>query len=83
MSFNVDEAIKIANQAILAKFSRGLTDVEIIVFKGAWEREDYDQMASRSRYTTSYISQDVAPTLWRLLTDSLGEKVKKSNLRKH
>ncbi|MCM0593940.1 MAG: AAA-like domain-containing protein [Gloeotrichia echinulata CP02] len=81
MSFNVDEAIKIANQAILAKFSRGLTDVEIIVFKGAWEREDYDQMASRSRYTTSYISQDVAPTLWRLLTDSLGEKVKKSNFK--
>lgn len=81
MAFNLDEAIKIANQAVLAKFYRSLTDVEIIVIKGAWEREEYDQIAAKNHYTTSYISQDIAPKLWKLLTEALGEKVKKSNFK--
>lgn len=81
MSFDLDEAIKIANKAVFAKFSRKLSDIEIIVFKGAWERYDYDQIAARHQYATSYISQDVAPKLWGLLTDALGEKVRKSNFK--
>ncbi|BAZ50697.1 hypothetical protein NIES4103_33140 [Nostoc sp. NIES-4103] len=81
MVFNLNEAIKIANQAVLAKFYRTLSDVEIIVLKGAWERDEYDQIAARNQYATTYISQDVAPKLWKLLTDALGEKVKKSNFK--
>jgi hypothetical protein len=81
MSFNLNEAIKIANQAVLLKFARDLTDVEVIVFKGAWAREEYDQIAAKNQYATSYISQDVAPKLWKLLTYALGEKVKKSNFK--
>ncbi|AFZ23458.1 hypothetical protein Cylst_1155 [Cylindrospermum stagnale PCC 7417] len=81
MAFHLDEAIKIANQAVSAKFYRSLTDVEIIVLKGAWEREEYDQIAAKNQYATSYISQDIAPKLWKLLTEALGEKVKKSNFK--
>jgi hypothetical protein len=81
MAFNLEEAIKSANQAVFTKFDRSLTDVEIIVLKGAWEREDYDQIAAKHQYATSYISQDVAPKLWKVLTDALGEKVKKSNFK--
>ena len=81
MCFDLNKAIEIANQAVLAKFSRNLSDVEIIVLKGAWERYEYDQIATRHQYTTSYISQDVAPKLWNLLTNALGERVKKSNFK--
>ncbi|MGJ5672250.1 MAG: AAA-like domain-containing protein [Nostochopsis sp.] len=81
MAFNLNEAIRIANQAVLAKFDRSLSDVEIIVLKGAWEREEYDQIAAKNQYATTYISQDVAPKLWKLLTDALGEKVRKSNFK--
>ncbi|NET57451.1 MAG: hypothetical protein F6K47_15195 [Symploca sp. SIO2E6] len=81
MTFNVDEAIKVANQVMLAKIKRNLTDVEIMIIKGAWEREDYDQIAAKNQYATSYISQDIAPKLWKMLTKSLGEKVKKSNFK--
>jgi hypothetical protein len=81
MNFNLDEAIKIVNEAVFTKESRKLTDVEILVFKGAWHRQEYDQIAAQNQYTTSYISQDVAPKLWKLLTESLGEKVKKSNFK--
>ncbi|MEH1906056.1 MAG: AAA-like domain-containing protein [Nostoc sp.] len=81
MAFNLDEAIKIANKIVSANFYRSLSDIEIIILKGAWEREEYDQIAAKNQYTTSYISQDVAPKLWNLLTDALGEKVKKSNFK--
>lgn len=81
MNFNLNEAIKIANQVLSNKANRNLTDVEILVFKGAWHRQEYDQIAAQNQYTTRYISQDVAPKLWILLTEALGEKVKKSNFK--
>lgn len=68
MNFNLEEAIKIANKIVSIKANRNLTDVEIIVFKGAWHRQEYDQIAAQNQYTTSYISQDVAPKLWILST---------------
>ncbi|BAY29247.1 hypothetical protein NIES2107_10880 [Nostoc carneum NIES-2107] len=80
-SFGIEESIKVANQVIFQKFNRNLTDVEIIVLKGAWQREEYDDIAAKHQYATTYISQDVAPKLWKILSDSLGEKVKKSNFR--
>jgi hypothetical protein len=81
MHFNLKDAINIANQAILVKVGRHLTDVEIFILEGAWNREEYDQIAAKHQYATSYISQDVAPKLWKTLTDALGEKVKKSNFK--
>lgn len=63
------------------KKKRNLTDLEIIVFKGAWEREEYDEIAAKNQYATSYISQDVAPKLWKILSEALEEKVKKSNFK--
>lgn len=81
MNFNLDEAIKIANQLIYNKFQRNLTDVEIIILQGAWNKEEYDAIAAKHQYATSYISQDVAPKFWKLLTESLGEKVRKSNFK--
>ena len=48
MEFNLDEALKIANQAIYSQINRHLNDVEIIVFKGAWEREEYDAIAAKN-----------------------------------
>lgn len=81
--FNLKIAIDTANQAILTNFQRNLTDVEIVIIKGAWEREEYDQIAAQYQYSTNYISQDVAPKLWKILSDSLGEKVKKVTLKKH
>lgn len=44
-------------------------------------QEEYNQIAAKNQYATSYISQDVAPKLWKMLTDALGEKVKKSNFK--
>jgi AAA-like domain len=81
MDFNLNEAIQVANQAVNEKFNRNLTDIEIIIIKGAWERQEYDEIAAKHQYATTYLSQDVAPKLWKLLSDSLGEKVKKNSFK--
>ncbi|MEA5598191.1 AAA-like domain-containing protein [Rivularia sp. UHCC 0363] len=80
-NFNLDEAIKVANKAVNSKFNRNLTDIEIIIIKGAWQRQEYDEIAAQNQYATTYLSQDVAPKLWKILGDSLEEKVKKSNFK--
>lgn len=81
MSFSLDEAIRVANVAYADKFERNLTDIEIVILKGSWERLEYDQIAAQNLYATSYISQDAAPKLWKNLGLALGEKVRKSNFR--
>ncbi len=81
MSFELEDAISVVNQAAVEKCDRHLTDLEIAVLKGVWDRLDYDQIAAQTSYSTSYISQDVAPRLWKLLSESLGEKVRKNNFK--
>lgn len=81
MSFGIDQAIEAANRAVESVQGRCLTDVEINVLKGAWNRESYDQIAAQNQYSTSYISQDIAPKLWKSLSDASGEKIKKNSLK--
>ena len=81
MSFGIEEAIKAADRLVFHQVNRHLTDVEISVLRGAWEKLEYDQIAAQNKYATSYISQDAAPKLWKLLGRGLGEKVRKSNFR--
>lgn len=44
-------------------------------------RKTYDQIAAESGYSAKYVKQDVAPKLWLLLTEVLGQKVSKANVR--
>ena len=81
MDFGIEDAIQVANQIVQASVGRSLTDIEVIILKGAWNRLDYDQIAVQNQYSTSYLSNDIAPKLWRLLSDALGEKVRKSNFK--
>lgn len=81
MEFNLDEAVRIVNEALSVKINRSLTDVEVIVLKGAWHREEYREIAAKHQYATSYLSQDVAPKLWKTLSEVFGEKMKKSNFK--
>lgn len=81
MPFQLEDAIEIANQAAMNQCDRALTDVEVLILKGVWQRLEYDQIAAQAGYSTSYLGQDVAPKLWKLLSAELGEKVKKSNLK--
>lgn len=45
------------------------------------ERKTYDQLAEECAYSARYVKQDVAPKLWQLLSQAIGEKVTKANAR--
>ena len=54
---------------------------QILITAFTGERKTYDQLAEECRYSPKYVKQDVAPKLWHLLSEILGEKVTKANAR--
>ena len=45
------------------------------------KRKTYDQLAEECAYSPKYVKQDVAPKLWQLLSQAIGRKVSKANVR--
>ncbi len=78
---DLSQALSIVNQAMLARFDRGLSDVETAIVKGAWQNQTYEQIAEVFGYSHSYLSRDVGPKFWKILSLALGEAVSKKNFQ--
>ncbi len=66
--------------------SQGLNDLEIQVLRQVWDGEKYADIAESLGYDANYI-KDLGAKIWKQLSQSLNEKVTKSNvqsvLRRH
>ncbi len=84
---DMERAIAAANHAMVRHLGRHLSDVETEILKGSWQGQTYDQIASASGYSDSYLRRDVGTKFWKALGQSLGETVSKNNfkeaLRRH
>jgi hypothetical protein len=78
---NFEEGLRILDAAIFTKINRHLKDVEIIVLKGSWRNLNYDEIGCEEGYAPKYLQQDVGFKLWKLISETLGEEVKKANFR--
>ncbi|MDJ0704309.1 MAG: DUF1822 family protein [Leptolyngbyaceae cyanobacterium MO_188.B28] len=78
---DIDIALNFVNTAILAQANRCLSAPEIAILRGTWQGLTYDQMAKNSDYSTNYLMRDIGPKFWRLLSETFGEPVSKTNLR--
>ena len=76
-----DEAFRAADLAVRSVRSEGLRDIERVVLEGSWNRDTYHKIASKAGYTEGYLSRDVGPALWDILSKALGVQVKKTNFR--
>lgn len=76
-----EQALEVANKKVVERFERSLNDVETAILKGAWDGKTYEQIADVSGYSISYITRDVGPKLWRLLSQAIGEPISKTNFR--
>jgi deoxyadenosine/deoxycytidine kinase len=78
-----EEALVVVNDSVFTKKGKYLSEAEIIVLKGAWNNDDYEEMASDSPYSLNYLQRRIAPHLWDLLSETLGngERVSKKKLR--
>jgi WD40 repeat protein len=72
-----EEALELTKQ-ILGNFQ--LNTVQELVFRQTWSGRSYLQIAKAYDYDYGYI-KDTGSQLWQLLSQFLGEKVKKQNLK--
>jgi len=73
----VEEALAILDRALQPN---GLTNVQELVFRRAWQGQTYFEIAQSYGYDADYV-KDVGSKLWQLLSDTFGEKVTKSNFQ--
>ncbi|MGD1896939.1 MAG: AAA-like domain-containing protein [Phormidesmis sp.] len=71
------EALEAVKQAIAPET---LSYVQEVVFKQSWEGQLYPEIAKSVGYHPEYI-RDVGAQLWRALSESIGQKVTKKNVR--
>ena len=76
-----EEAFQAADLAVRSIRVEGLRDIERVVLEGSWNRQTYQKIALEAGYTEGYLSRDVGPALWMLLSKALGMQVKKTNFR--
>lgn len=76
-----DEAFQAADSAVRALRIEGLRDIDRVVLEGSWNRQTYQTIAAEAGYTEGYLSRDIGPALWALLSKALGMQVKKTNFR--
>jgi hypothetical protein len=76
---NFEQALAVANAAVFDRFGRYLSDVETAILRGSWQRQTYEKIADASGYSISYLTRDIGPKLWKLLSQALGESVSKTS----
>lgn len=80
---NIQPGLDFVEQLVFTKTGYSLSDVQRVVLHSSWQgsRKTYDQIAQEFGYSASYIKQIVAPKLWKIISEVIGEKVNKNNFR--
>ena len=78
---DLTSALKWVEAAVSTHIGYSLREPEIVILKGTWRGLTYEQMANDSEYSTNYLMRDVAPKLWKQLSNVFGRSVGKTNFR--
>lgn len=78
---NFEELLSFTDEHVYNKTGKRLKDIEILIIRGSWQGQNYEEIAETHGYTDKYLRQDVGPKLWKLLSEAFGEKVSKTNFR--
>jgi len=76
-------AIRQIDQLVYEKTGHPLTDLQRLLLSECWKpgKKTYEAIAIQNNYSSSYIQQRVAPSLWGILSEIAGQKVTKSNCK--
>ncbi|NMG10838.1 AAA-like domain-containing protein [Brasilonema sp. UFV-L1] len=80
---SIEQIIESTEALILDKTGKSLSFIQKIVLSESISetKKTYAQIATENNYSETYIKQIVAPKLWQLLSEALGEKVNRTNCR--
>ena len=70
-----------ADTLVFNTTGKHLSDLELVILRGAWDNHTYEQIAEAEGYTSNYLSKDVGSKLWGNLSKALQEKVSKKNFK--
>lgn len=77
---DVNEALQFADQLVFQHTGKHLDSIQKAVVEGTWQKETYEDIAKKYNLTEKHLS-DVGYKLWQLLSQALGEDIKKTNFR--
>ncbi|MBE9249980.1 ATP-binding protein [Dolichospermum sp. LEGE 00240] len=77
---NVNEVVTFVDKIVFEKTGKHLDNVQTAVVQGTWERRTYDDIAQEFNVTKNHVG-DIGAELWQLLSQALGEDIKKTNFR--
>jgi AAA domain len=77
---DIAEALKIADNLVFASRNKHLNDLERSIIEGVCQGKKYSQIAQDNYCEQSHVN-DVAANLWKVMSDAVGEQVKKANFR--
>lgn len=78
---NIEKLVEFALQLIARQTDVPLNYIHKIILRESLleNKKTYAQLSEENKYSESYIKFTVAPKLWHLLSQALGEKVNKTN----
>ncbi|NEQ95892.1 MAG: response regulator [Cyanothece sp. SIO2G6] len=78
-----DDLLEFIEEFIYTEKGVNLSDLQRTILLSSLQggRTTYEQIAEDCGYSVSYVRQDIAPKLWLLLSDALGQKITKANAR--
>lgn len=77
---NLKEVLKMADDVVFDKTGEHLDNLQEAILRGTMQGETYTNIAKEVHANESYV-RDVGSKLWKMLSEELGENVKKSNFR--
>lgn len=78
---NLDSILEVINHKLVESRSRPLSSTEILVLRGIWQYQTYNQIAQEAGYSPGYFTNVVAPELCQRLSQLIGSRVTKKNCR--
>ena len=76
----MQKIVEIADELVFKKTGKHLDDLQVAILKGVWGKQQYTEIAEEYRCSEGHV-KDISYELWKILSDALGESVRKSNLK--
>src|SRR4028118_345322 len=77
----IEELVEFAILLVATETGVSLNYIQKVLLRESLleDKKTYAQIAEENKYSESYIKFSVAPKLWQLLSQAIGEKVNKTN----
>jgi hypothetical protein len=76
---DIQEVLTWTDEQVLAKTGKHLDSIQKSILEGVWQHHDYEEIAKNNQRSYDHVKKE-AWKLWKLLSDVIGEDVKKSNV---